>query len=129
VNVNNFPVTQPVSGTVSVSNFPATQPVSGTVSISGNVSTIPANASTSTVTLVTTTGSNQTLLSANASRKKAILFFESATDYVKLGTSASTTSYTYKITANNTSLEITGWTGQIDMTGSSGKNVLVTELA
>jgi len=28
VNVDNFPVTQPVSGSVSVSNFPATQPVS-----------------------------------------------------------------------------------------------------
>lgn len=56
VSVNNFPATQPVSGTVavsaiagalpaganalgsvSVSNFPATQPVSGTVSISGSV--------------------------------------------------------------------------------------------
>jgi hypothetical protein len=31
VAVNNFPATQPVSGTVAVSNFPATQPVSGTV--------------------------------------------------------------------------------------------------
>lgn len=31
VSVSNFPVTQPVSGTVAVSNFPVTQPVSGTV--------------------------------------------------------------------------------------------------
>jgi hypothetical protein len=31
VDVDNFPATQPVSGTVAVSNFPATQPVSGTV--------------------------------------------------------------------------------------------------
>lgn len=29
--VDNFPATQPISGTVAVSNFPATQPVSGTV--------------------------------------------------------------------------------------------------
>lgn len=31
VSVQNFPTTQPISGTVAVSNFPATQPVSGTV--------------------------------------------------------------------------------------------------
>lgn len=35
VSVNNFPATQPVSGSVSVSNFPATQPVSGSISITG----------------------------------------------------------------------------------------------
>ncbi|HEY6958740.1 MAG TPA: hypothetical protein VI814_07950 [Candidatus Limnocylindria bacterium] len=34
VNVNNFPTTQAVSGTVSVGNLPATQAVSGTVSVS-----------------------------------------------------------------------------------------------
>jgi hypothetical protein len=31
--VNNFPATQPISGTVGVSNFPATQPISGTVGV------------------------------------------------------------------------------------------------
>jgi hypothetical protein len=31
VDVDNFPSTQPVSGTVSVNNFPVTQPVSGTL--------------------------------------------------------------------------------------------------
>jgi hypothetical protein len=31
--VNNFPATQPVSGTLAVNNFPATQPISGTVTI------------------------------------------------------------------------------------------------
>ncbi len=39
VAVNNFPATQPVSGTIAVSNLPATQPVSGTVGISN----FPAN--------------------------------------------------------------------------------------
>ncbi len=34
VSVSNFPVTQPVSGSVSVSNFPTTQEVSGSVSVS-----------------------------------------------------------------------------------------------
>lgn len=32
-SVSNFPVTQPVSGTVGVSNFPATQPISGSVAV------------------------------------------------------------------------------------------------
>jgi hypothetical protein len=93
------------------------------------VASIPSTALVSTVTLVVTTGSNQTLLAANPNRKKAILFFESATDYVKFGAGASTTSYTYKVSAANTTIEVTVWNGQIDMTGTSGKNVLVTELS
>lgn len=43
VAVNNFPVTQPVSGTVAVSNFPATQPVSGTVAVSNFPATQPVS--------------------------------------------------------------------------------------
>ena len=31
VDVDNYPATQPVSGTIAVSNLPATQPVSGSV--------------------------------------------------------------------------------------------------
>ena len=120
----------PISGTVT-----ATGPLTDTqlratpVPISGTVSTLTAVANTSTVTLVVTTGSNQTLLAPNANRKRAVLSFESATDYVKLGVGAATNSYTYKITSANTVIEISGWTGQIDMTGTSGKNVLVTELS
>lgn len=33
VTVGNFPVTQPISGSVNVGNFPAIQPVSGTVDV------------------------------------------------------------------------------------------------
>lgn len=33
VSVSNFPVTQPVSGSVSITNFPVTQPISGSVSV------------------------------------------------------------------------------------------------
>ena len=42
-NVNNFPATQPVSGSVSVSNLPATQPVSGTVSLDNFPTIQPIN--------------------------------------------------------------------------------------
>jgi hypothetical protein len=41
VDVDNFPATQPVSGTIAVSNFPGTQPISGSVSISNFPSTYP----------------------------------------------------------------------------------------
>lgn len=114
----------PVSGPLTDTQLRATP-----VPISGTVSTLTAVASSSVVTLVVTTGSNQTLLAPNANRKRAILSFESATDYIKLGVGASTTSYTYKVTSANTVIEISGWTGQIDMTGTANKNVLVTELS
>lgn len=129
-----------VTGTVSVSNFPATQPVSGSLTVNLGltdaelratpvpVSTTPVVATTSTVTNVVSTATNQTLLAANANRKKVVLFFEGSTQYVKLGATASASSYTYKIAANNTSLEITGYTGIIDSLGTAGKAILVTEL-
>lgn len=146
VSVNNFPATQPVSGSVSVSNLPATQPVSGTVAvsnpgltdtelratpvpISGSVTTTPLAASSSTVAQVTSNGSNQTLLAANANRKKAILSFNSGIWDIKLGATASPTSRTYHISAA-TVIEIPVWTGIIDaICTTSGKLVDVTELA
>jgi len=144
VTVDGSSTTQPVSGAVSVSNFPAVQPVSGTVNVGNTVpvtgpltdaqlraSAVPVvvgQASTGTVTLITSTGSNLTLLAANANRKKAVIHCEGATQYIKLAAVASTTSYTYKVTSNNTTIEIEGYTGIIDSTGTSGKAILVTEL-
>lgn len=96
---------------------------------SNPLQTLNAVASTSTVTNVTTTGSNITLLAANPNRKKAILYVETSTQYIKLGATASTTSYTYKVTTNGTTIEITNWAGIIDSTGTSGKTILVTELS
>ncbi len=132
ITIDNVPlpvdgsgVTQPVSGTF----WPATQPVSGTVSISGSVATTTALASSSAITsVVLTNNTNGTLLSANANRKKVILFVPSQTLYIKLGSTASTTSFTYQVAAAKTSLEITGWAGQIDAFGS-GQTVTVTELS
>ncbi len=91
--------------------------------------TISAVASSSVVTNVTTTGSNLTLLAANPNRKKAVLYCEASTQYIKLGATASATSYTYKVTTNNTVIEITNWAGIIDSTGTAGKAILVTELS
>lgn len=122
----------------SVSNFPATQPVSGTVAttqgtspwvVSGTVTTTPVVSSTSTVTQVTSTGLNQTLLAANANRKRVILSFATGMWSLKFGVGASTTSFTYPITSNNTVITEQTWTGQIDaICTTSGKLVNITEL-
>lgn len=145
VTVNNFPATQPVSGTVAVSNFPATQPVSGTVTVanpgltdtqlratpvpvSGTVTTTSVTAATATVNSVSASTSVVTLLVSNAARKGAIISNEAGILYVKFGSAASSTSYTYRLTANTT-LELDVYTGLITAIKASGtSNVLVTEL-
>ncbi len=149
-NITNSPLTvdgsgftQPVSGTVSVGNFPATQDVNVTssvevevkndagspVPISGTVTTTPTTSSSATVTQITSTAVNQTLLAANGSRKKAILYFNSGIWDVKFGATASTTSRTMRISTSNTTVEVDIWTGIIDaICTTSGKLVDVTEL-
>lgn len=140
VPIDGSGVTQPVSGTVAVSSVAGSVAVTGPltdtqlratpVPISGSVSTTPLSSNTSTVTQITSTGASQTILAANANRKKAILFFESGIWRVKLGATASTTSLTYLINSSNTSLEVTVWTGTIDaICTTAGKLVDVTELA
>lgn len=133
VLVDGSAVTQPVSGTVTANAGTGTFNTNGLTDAQlratpVSVFSTPTPATTSTVTLITSTGSNITLLAANANRKKAIFWFEGSTQYLKLGAGASSTSYTYKVAANNTSIEVTGYTGIIDSTGTSGKNILVTEL-
>lgn len=147
VSVANFPATQPVSGTVSVGNFPATQPVSiaapvavtgpltdtqlraTPVPISGSVSTTPFVSSSATVAqLVLSSNTNATLLAANANRKKIVLFAPKNNLYIKFGATASATSFTYIVTSANTTLEISSWTGQIDVLSSVNQTVNVTEL-
>ncbi len=128
-----------VSGSVSVSNFPATQPVSGPltdtqlratpVPISGSVSTTPVVSSSATSTPVAlTANTNGTLLSANASRQKIVIFAPKATLYIKLGATASATSFAYIVVAANTTLEVTGWVGRVDALSTVNQTVNVTEL-
>lgn len=114
----------PVSGPLT-----DTQLRAAPVPVSGSVSTTPVVSSSSTVSQVTSTGVNQTVLAANVSRKKAILFFESGIWSVKLGAVASSSSRTYVVNSSNTTIEITVWTGQIDvLCTTSNKLVNVTEL-
>lgn len=137
VDVNNFPAVQPVSGTVTANAGTGPFPVSdnggsltvdGSVSITGTVSTTTGGTSLATVTQVQVGVTSVTLSASNASKTKVIIFNESGTLFVKLGTTASSTSYTTRMTAN-TVYEITGYNGIIDAVKASGTTfVLVTEV-
>lgn len=95
--------------------------------ISGTVSTTQLSSSTSTVTAVVVPANTDTvLLAANANRKKAIIFIP-AKGFVKFGIGASASSFTYNATTNSFTLEVTVWTGTINIF-SAGQTVLVTEL-
>jgi hypothetical protein len=153
-----YQATQPISGSVSVSNFPATQPVSiaasvavtGTfwqatqpvsgpltdtqlratpVPISGSVSTTPVAPTTiATVTSVAVSTTVATLSASNVSKKKVVVFNEAGTLYVKLGSAATSSSYSYRLTANST-LEIEDYAGIVTAIKASGStNALVTEV-
>lgn len=136
VAVSNFPGTQVVSGTVSVSDFPAIQPVSGTVAVS-NFPAFPAiqavsqsgapwtiqtrNSTTSSVTQVTPSTTVTTVLAVNAARTFAHLSNGSAKQmYVKLGTAASTTSYTDIVLAGSVFDVPDNYTGVITAVWASG---------
>lgn len=135
VNVNNFPATQTVAGSVSVSNFPAVQPVNdngGSLTIDGTVavSNFPGQSvSSATVTAVSVNPSSAaTLAASNASRVKLIVHNEAGVLFVKLGSGATNALYSYKLTAGST-LELTQYTGEVTAIKSSGTSTaLVTEL-
>jgi hypothetical protein len=79
VSVNNFPATQPVSGSVSVTNLPATQLVTGTV----NVANLPATQPVSGTVAVSNFPSQQQLV---ATHVESVVVFAAAgqTDSVSL---------------------------------------------
>lgn len=136
--VDGSGVTQPVSGTVTANAGTGTFNTNGLtdaelratpVPISGSVSTTPLAASSSTVTQITSTGSNQTLLASNANRKKAVLFFNSGIWDIKFGATASATSRTIRVSSSSFYYEIDTYTGIIDaICTTAGKLVDVTEL-
>ena len=126
INVGNFPSTQPVSGSISVGNFPATQSVSGTVS------TTPPTSSTATQTSVASSASNVQLLAANSSRKGFTAYNEStATLYLKLGVTASITSYTAQVGPGGFYESVdTTYLGEVDGIWSSANGfVRITEFS
>ncbi len=126
-----------VNGAVNatVTNFPAVQQVGdngGSLTIDGSVSVsnLPVTSvGASTVTLQSVTPTVAvTLATSNPARLKLIVFNETGTLMVKLGSNASATSYTFKLIANETK-EIEGYYGEVSGRKVSGTtNVAVTEL-
>lgn len=93
------------------------------------VTSSPVTSSSATISQVNLTGNtNATLLSANANRKKVVLFAPKNTLYIKFGATASATSFTYIAVAANTLFEITTWIGQIDVLSTVNQTVTVTEM-
>jgi hypothetical protein len=72
-----------------------------------------------TVTRVAVSTSVVTLLSARAARQQVVVFNEAGTLFVKAGATASSTDYTWRLTAN-AELDISGYTGIITAIKASG---------
>jgi hypothetical protein len=147
INVGNFPATQPVSGTVTVANPGLTDtqlratavPVSGpltdaqlratAVPISGTVTVAGASSTTlATVTSYSVGTSVLTISASNAAKTKLVIYNETGTLFVKLGSAASASSYSMRLTAN-TVWELSGYAGVVTAIKLSGTTpVLVTEI-
>jgi len=83
---------------------------------------------TATVTSNSVGTSAVTLATSNSARIKIVIFNEAGTLYVKLGSAASSTDYSYRLTANTT-LEVDTYYGVITAAKQSGTtNVQVTTI-
>ena len=146
VTVQNFPPTQAVIGPLTDTELRATPvPVSiptpvpvtdnggsltvdGSVTVSGTVSTVVGGSATAAVTNVSVGPSSVTLSASNAGKTKVLLYNETGTLFVKLGSAASSSSYSLRLTANAYA-EVDGYTGIITAIKASGTTaVLVTEI-
>lgn len=125
VSVNNFPATQPVSGTVDVGNFPASQTVNGTV----NVGNFPGGSvAVATVSRVAVSTTVATLAASNPNRKSLLIHNEQGTLYVKFGSGATSIDYTLLLTQKGL-VEITNYTGEVTAIKDNGTtSAQVTEL-
>lgn len=124
-----------VSGSVAVTGtfWQATQPVSGTVTCtpSGTQTTKEVRAATPTQASVASSATNVTLLASNANRLGATFFNDSTQVlYLKLGATASNTSYTIQLASNGYYEIPYNYTGIVDgIWVSANGNVRVTEIA
>ena len=133
---NSLPVTIASNQTgVPVTDNGGSLTVDGTVAAtqSGTWTVTNATYSTSTLSNVTAAASNTTLLASNASRRQAILYNDADTAvYVKFGTTASATSFSYKLLpAQTLELPFPVYTGIIDgiWAGSPTGAMRVTEVS
>lgn len=90
--------------------------------------TAPATTTLATVTSVAVSTTVATLSVSNSAKQKVVVFNEAGTLFVKLGSGATSASYSYRLTANTT-LEIEGYAGIVTAIKQSGTSAaLVTEV-
>lgn len=108
----------PFSSAIPVSDNGGSITVDGTIAAtqSGTWSVATATYSSSAVSSVTSAATNTVLLASNASRRQAVLYNDcDKAVYVKLGTTASNTSFSYRLQPNQTlELPTPVYTGAID---------------
>lgn len=99
--------------------------------IASDQSAVPVTfggAAVATVTSVSVSTTVATLSASNSAKTKVIVFNESGTLFVKLGSGATSASYSYRLTANAT-LEIEGYYGIVTAIKAAGTSTaLVTEV-
>ena len=113
----NGKVTACNTGAVTISTaLPAGNNNIGDVDVASLPSVVAATYSTSSVTSVVSAAVSTSILASNANRRMAILFNDcDKAVYVKLGATASTTSFSYKLSpAQTLELPIPLYTGAID---------------
>ncbi len=88
-----------------------------------------AGANATVLPLVLVANTSAQLLAANPARKGFIISTTGQPVYIKFGATASTTSWTYKVTANNTTTEVFGlYSGRVDIMAQNGQTVNITEV-
>lgn len=106
---------------------------SNPVPVTGSLSLSASSISTASLSNVGDSATSVSLLASNTSRKGFIIFNDSsAILYIKLGTTASTSSFTYKLNAYGTVNETNfPYTGAIDgiWASDAGGNARITELS
>ena len=118
VNIQDGGNSITVDGTVTANAGTGPWPITdngGSITDDGTVTAAEPQPASSSVSRVAVTAANITLASSNTSRKGLVVYNESGTVYIKLGTTASSTDYTYRLTSDQ-SLELPFpiYTGRID---------------
>lgn len=114
-----------ITGSVTIGEQP--------IEVSGTVNTRPAPCTTTTVSGADASTTNFTILAANQARCGATFYMDgNAVAFIKLGATATTTSFTVKV-PNNGYYEIpANYTGQVDVVfdkDASGRTLRVTEIS
>lgn len=132
ITTNTITLSQTLASALATSvTFNILRPSAPIVSVGGAVSITSSTSGTATCTNVAGSASNVTLLAANTARLKATLYNDStALCYVKLGATATSSSFTTIIFANGYYEVPESYTGIIDGIWASAAGAMrVTEIA